>query len=287
MSRRLIAIEADWHSNNRFGLMQPETILESQGANGGVEEFSPELAPVQQFLYELRSQNIEKLKELAGDDEIVFFHLGDPAQGFKHNGQFVQNTEYDEISIAFANAKPIFSLPNVTTGRFVVGTEAHEGIGGSATKILSRMLHAEFPDADIKYIYHGFANVDGITIDYTHHGPTTGIRKWTEGNQLGHYLKDILITDLLDGKTPARYYFRGHVHRLGWETRRVRRDGEWITGDIIVVPSMCDMGAFARQITRSENRITNGMVVLEIIDGKLLDIHWFVVTRDLRSRETI
>jgi hypothetical protein len=131
---------------------------------------------------------------------------------------------------------------------------------------LSRLLKLEFPDVDTEYIYHGFADVDSITADYAHHGPTTGIRLWTEGNQLRHYLKDIMLTDLLDGKMPAQFVFRGHVHRLGWETVHIRRRGEWITSHIIVVPSMCGMGAFARQVTRNESRITNGMVVLEIIE---------------------
>jgi hypothetical protein len=250
-------------------------------------EYKPSVVPVQKFLWELREQNIEKLKELAGDDQIIFFHLGDPAQGFKHNTEYVSNTEANQHAIAVANAEPLFEIPNLTHGRFVIGTEAHEGIGGSGVRILYERLQDKFPSKDIKAIYHGYANVQGITIDYTHHGPTTGIRKWTEGNQLRHYLRDIMITDILNGKEPAQLHFRGHVHRRGWETVRVEMEDRWVSSDIMVVPSMCDMGAFARQITRSENRITNGMVALEIVDGQLLDTHWWTVTRDLRSREQL
>ncbi len=285
MKRKIVAVEADWHSNNRYGLLNPNTFLYSDD-NG---RYRTSVVPVQEFLWELRTQNIEKLKELAGKDDIYFFHLGDPAQGFKHNTEYVSNTEINQHAIVVSNAQPILSIPNVKVARFVIGTEAHEGIGGTSTRLLYEAMQREFPKIDIEAIYHGFADIDGQTLDYTHHGPTTGIRKWTEGNQLRHYCKDIMMDDLLNGRTPPRYIFRGHVHRKGWETVHLEIDKHpfYVTSDIMVVPSMCDMGAFARQITRSENRITNGMVVMEIVDGNMYDLHWFVVTRDLRMRELL
>ena len=283
MNRKIIAIEADWHSNNRYGLLNPETLLYSDDDG----EFEPSVVPVQKFLWELRQQNLEFLKEIAGKDDIYFIHLGDPAQGFKHSTEYVSDTLANQQAITIANARPVFDIPNVKVGRFVIGTEAHEGVGGSHTRMLYELLQAEYPDVDIAALYHSFIDFDGTTFDCTHHGPTTGIRTWTEGNQLRAYLKDIMITDHMNDRVPPRYVFRGHVHRRAWETVRIALDRDFLISDIIVVPSMCDMGAFARQITRSENRITNGMVVMELIDGMVIDIHWLTVTRDMRKREVL
>lgn len=284
MRRIIVAVEADWHSNNRYGLLNPDTYLYSD--DGGM--YSPSSVPVQEFLWELRTQNLEKLRALADGDPIFFFHLGDPTQGFKHKTELVSNAPVNETRIAMSNARPVLQIPNVEVARFVIGTEAHEGVGGSSVRQLYDRLSVEFPMVDIDCIYHGFADIDGQTVDYTHHGPTTGIRKWTEGNQLRYYCKDIMIDDLLNGREPPRYLFRGHVHRKAWETVRIELDhDQFVTSDIMVVPSMCDMGAFARQITRSENKITNGMTCLEIYDGELLKVHWLTVTRDLRKREIL
>lgn len=283
MKRKIVAIEADWHSNNRYGLLNPETLLFSDDFG----EYETSVVPVQKFLWELRQQNLKLLKEIAGRNDIHFIHLGDPSQGFKHNTEYVSDTIANQARITIANARPIFDIPNVKTGRFIIGTEAHEGVGGSHTRMLYEDLQNRYPKKDIRAYYHSFIDFGGDTFDCTHHGPTTGIRSWTEGNQLRYYLKDIMMTDHMNGRIPPRYVFRGHVHRRAWETVRIMLDNDILTSDIIVVPSMCDMGAFARQITRSENRITNGMVVMELYGGKLVDIHWLTVTRDLRKREVL
>lgn len=283
MKRQIVAIEADWHSNNRYGLLNPGTLLYSDDEG----EYQVSAVPVQKFLWELREQNLKMLQEIAADDDIAFIHLGDPSQGFKHNTEYVSNTLINQHAITVENARPVFDIPNVKIARFIIGTEAHEGVGGSYARLLYDHLKMEFPTVNIRALYHSFLDFGGDTFDCTHHGPTTGIRTWSEGNQLRAYARDIMMVDHMNGRVPPRYMFRGHVHRRAWETVRISLDKEWLVSDIIVVPSMCDMGAFARQITRSENRITNGMVVMELIDGRLVDIHWLTATRDMRTREVL
>ena len=55
---------------------------------------------------------------------------------------------------------------------------------------------------------------------------------------------------------------------------------------MIVLPSWCGMTEYARQATKSEFELTNGLVAFEIDKGKL-SIQPIVTTLDLRVRETV
>ena len=162
------------------------------------------------------------------------------------------------------------------------GTGSHTFREGSATALVTQALRERYPDVDVRRVRHGLATVAGVRVDYTHHGPSAGIREWTEGNQLRYYAKSAVIGDVLRGKRPPRLIFRGHFHEWMRETVRVAKR---YTADIILLPSLCGMGEYGRQATGSKPRITNGMVAVEVEGGRVLTVHPLVHELDLRTEE--
>jgi hypothetical protein len=222
---------------------------------------------------------------LADGDPIFVFHVGDLTQGDTYPHQLVSTRMADQILIAAANMREWVQHDNVDALRLVAGTGSHIFREGSSTVLVSEMLQSD--EVDVGVIGHGLADVRGIKIDYAHHGPSIGIRRWTEGNQLRYYLKSLMLEEITHGDLPPRLVFRAHFHELWRETVRLRLGNEWLVADIILLPSYCGMGEYGRQATRSKNVISNGLVAVEIEDGDLVQIHNFERQVDLRTEESL
>lgn len=291
-TRKIVLVFADSHGGHKLGLMNPAVELYEEDENGRLVRWHPRPGPVQEYLWENYIQDVDNVKQLAGDDPIVVIHGGDICQGNKYPQQLVGTRMADQILIAVANFAPIFALPTLSAVRLVQGTGAH-GFGEASAEILvAEQLCSMHPNLDIMALRHGLANVDGVSIDYAHHGPSTGIRIWTEGNQLRYYAKSIMLQELARGNEPPRVVLRSHYHKAMWETVRVRRDDvngivTFWTADFLVLPAYCGLSEHGQQVSQSKYLITDGMVALEIVDGELFKIHPFARTQDLRTEEVL
>lgn len=281
--RFLILIETDMHGNHRYGLLNPTTRLVDDDG----EEYKPEMTKTQKFLHKLRVKNVGKLLALAGDDDIHYINIGDQVQGYKHPTDLVSSKRSDQFLIARGNMSFIAGIDNVKSIRCAVGTQAHDGHLGSEAQTLQQIYKEEYPDKDIETVWHGVVNINGVTVDYAHHGPPVGRRSWTKANSAWHYLRSEMKDELDSGNQPPDLYVRGHVHSQVEVSYTEFRRGKKYQSNLIVVPAMCGISAYARQSTRSIPRITNGCACIEVINGKIHDIYWWTVTSDLRKSETI
>lgn len=254
---------------------------------GDQYQMTPELTATQKYLWQLREENIAALVDKAKGERIDYLHAGDQTQGNKYATQLVSTALIAQFEIAFANAQPVLDIDNLATARFVHGTASHEFMEGSTGGLLQKMYTLAYPEKNIKHTWHSLLDFDGFTIDLAHHGPFPGSRKWLEGNIARYYLRDKMYDDLLAGKEPPMLFIRGHYHAKVWETLRMTTNGGWHTSHLIVVPSMCGMGVYARQATRSGHRISNGMVIIEHDQGRIIDIDWKVKTLDIRTKEVL
>lgn len=279
MNRFIIAQESDRHGGNKLGLMNPDVVLEDLQKNGTVRLYKPNISESQRELWKLELENVEKLKQLAGKDKIHYIEDGDATQGIKHPAELVSDRLADQITIAVANAKPIFGLKNLKTARFAVGTGAHNFGQGSADILVVNQLKALYPKLDIDLCYHGLAHYGDFTVDFSHHGPYTGSREWLKGNVARYYLQSLMIAAIKHGQKPPDLVVRGHYHVPVIET--VRLNG--FTSTIVVSPSMCMVDDFAHQAAKSPDSVSCGMFVYEVVNGKLLDIHQFTRTYDTRT----
>lgn len=282
---KYIYLEADIHSNNKWGLLQPGTLIEDVAPDGTIFYEEPELNPEQEFLYEVRANALKGVKEIVGKKPLCYVFLGDAHQGYKHRGIYVSQISSAATQIMIENFRPVFKQLNVAKAEILFGTEAHDGLAHSHIRSLTSALRQEFQKTEIKMSWHTDLDVDGYVINCSHHGSGQGTRNWLRGNEMRYYLKSLMEDYRDTGKTPPNLVARGHFHGFHWETIRKFLPGGWQISDMILVPSLCGMGAFAKQITKSRTDIVNGSILLEIEDGRLKDMHEFVVYRDLIRKE--
>ena len=287
--RVIILCVADTHAGNKLGLMNPAVELLEQDESGEFAPVRPPLGPLQKRLWKWFTKDVEAVAGLAGEDEIIYLHQGDVVQGHKHMSLQVGNgSQSNQLLIAIANQIPILGLPNIRQARFIAGTAAHDGIGAAAVVSLLQVLKMQYPAIRFKALYHGVLNVDGFTLDYAHHGPAGGSRKWLEGNSLLWYLRDIVLKEWTERcQVAARVHTRAHVHVFRQATYHATLKGEQHQFDAILLPSWCGMGDFAYKVTRSEPVQTFGMIALEVVGGELVKVHQFIHSLDLRVKEDL
>jgi hypothetical protein len=167
----------------------------------------------------------------------------------------------------------------------VAGTDTHEVGEGSAMIATASTMQAQYPRVQTTPLYHGLLEIAGIRIDCAHHGPMPGRYKHLAGNVATWYLRDLMITELIDGNCPPDLVLRGHYHEYTPIDWRVESKGRWYKSMLAVAPAMsllrqCD---YVRKVTRSGYKTTVGMLFYEIIDGNIIE-HPRVQVRDIRTK---
>jgi hypothetical protein len=257
--------------------MNPDVILEDLERNPSF--YTPNPTESQKELWKLELENVEKIKHLAGKDDIYYIEDGDPTQGIKHPASLVSTRVADQITIAVANSIPIYGLKNLKAAHYAVGTGAHNLGQGSADKLVTDQLQLKYPKIPINLCYHGLINYGNFVVDIAHHGPYTGSREWLKGNVARYYLQSMMLGAIKRGENPADLVIRGHYHEPVIEPVRMNHK----TSHIVVSPSMCMVDDFAHQAAKSPDSVTVGMFVYEIVNDKLLEIHEFTKTFDTRT----
>lgn len=288
MKRTLIAVFSDPHGGHKLGLCNPNTIIEDD-STGEIKETSPVLSDAQILLSEVYSKGIEETNKLAGKDEVILICLGDVTQGNKYISEQMTTRIADQITIAEYNFFPWYDqIKNIRTVRLAKGTDGHEFGEGSAAIEVAKYLRAKYPRIDTRVVYHGLLRTKGgIFIDYSHHGPPTGKRNWLKGNEARYYLRSLMMDEISAGNTPPHIVLRGHFHDYVKEYLSIRTNGHEYESWITVIPSMDMISGFARQKGQSPYRVTNGIIVYELLDNRVHDIHYFGTTTDVRTFEEI
>jgi hypothetical protein len=292
--RRIIVVASDWHCGHKLGLFNPETELYEDEVDGVESKIDHELSVFQEYLwYDIWLKVIDQVKRLADGDPIGLIVNGDITQGKKHPEQLVTTSIANQFLIADAALKPwADKVPTLSLIRFAFGTASHIFEEGTSPVLVSRLFKRSYPKINTAVVRHGLLDVLGMKIDYAHHGPSQGIREWTKGNQLRYYLKSVMAGYFKNGQDPPDVVYRSHYH---YPHREIVSD--FVAGDnghprtvesrIYLTPSMCGMNDYAYRATRSNSKIYNGIMVLEIENGRIVDDHLdeFVWMLDLRTEE--
>lgn len=287
MKRVILAYATDKHGGHRLGLLNPETVLEYEDRKGNLVEYNPDLLDFQKYLWELHEKHIKEIQKLAGKDEIVVFEGGDSTAGNKYPHEQISTRISDQFDIAAWNLRPWCELKNVKIARIAKGTGAHSFGEGTSEVTLQRILKGWYPKKDIRTVYHGLAKIAGLTVDYAHHGPTTGSRNWLKGNEARYYMKSLVQDEIDLGNTPPDLILRGHYHEYVEEYLVKLFQGARYKVQLNIVPSYCGIDDYSRKITKSKYILHLGMVAYEIIDGKILDTYPLFETIDIRTKERL
>ena len=287
MKRTIFVIVSDLHGGHRHGLLNPATELHEYDEEGNiVKDFHPQLNPVQEYLWKIYTAQIDWIKKMSGTDDIVLCFNGDMTTGNFHDDLLTSDRMADQIVIAMSNSEPWYELPNLKAVRYIKGTGVHVFGEGSSELLLGLISSKSHPDVDCKVSDHSLLTVNGMQMDISHHGPPPGSRKWLEGNECRYYLRDLMMRDLLEGKTPPRMVFRGHYHTYAQEQLTIS-NGTFHTSTLVLTPSFTFPNGYTRKVIKSPSRVTHGMVVTEIVDGQPLKIHPLVKTIDIRTKEIL
>lgn len=278
-----LVVYSDPHADFKYGLMNPQVTLYDEDKEGNLVPYSPKPTATQEYLWSLQKDKIiPEVIEYSRGTDIVMLNLGDLTHGNHFMNELVSTRQSDQIEIALANLQPWYELPNLIRVRFAVGTEAHEFGEGTATHLVANSLAREHKNIDTRAVNHGLITLNGVTIDYSHHGPGSGLRVWLEGNNALWYLRDRMIREILNGYAPPNLYLRGHVHTY---TNVVHNIDEH-ESRLIICPPMCVMTGFARKATKSNYLVRNGAVLFRITaDGQLSKPHPVIEEIDLRTKE--
>jgi hypothetical protein len=282
--RTILLVLGDTHSGHKLGLMAPDTALYDQDELGNVISYIPELTAFQKYLWdEVFIPGIDQVNQWAKGDPVVILHGGDICHGNKYPEQLVSTRLDDQYEIAIKALGYLLNIRNIRSIRLIFGTASHEFGEGSAALRISQQLSISYPETDIKAIYHGLADVDGVMVDYAHHGPGKGIRIYLHGNNARYYLTDIILKCVVNGEIPPDLVLRHHTHQKIYETVRM---GNY-QSRILVVPSLCGLGDYGQKVSRSDFELTVGMFAFEIVDGKLKGELDLTTKLDLRTREKL
>jgi len=278
-----LVVLSDIHSGHKLGLLNPDTELFD---NNSKKPYKPPITEAQEYLWELYMYGLGEIKQITKGKDVYVLILGDVTHGNKHQDQTISTRMADQISIARSALRPTIQMKNVKAVRFAIGTGSHEFGEGSSALLLEEIMKEEYKGKDIKLVTHGLLNVGGKLIDYAHHGPGVGMRSWLHGNNLRFYLRDILLREERAGNKKPDLVLRGHVHGLAFESLYEVENNSLVKRSIMIVPSMCMMGEFARQVTRSQHIVTNGIVAFHI-NGNISDPNVFVQSLDIRLKEEL
>jgi len=285
--KRLILVGlSDTHAGHKLGLCNPNVLLQ-QIENGEVKWASPQISETQKWMWETYQWGIEEIKTLAGKDDIVLIHNGDPTHGKAGFLDLMSSRMSDQVLIAESNFEEWTKLKNLRAIRFAVGTGIHEMGEGSTSLLINNYLTGKYPKLNTNVVYHGVLSLGDFAVDFSHHGPNTGSRAWLTGNEMRYYLRSIMMKELMEGKKPADLYLRGHYHTYVREYLEIAANGNVYESWIVLLPGFTFKDDYTRRATRSEYKQTVGMVAFELLDGHLYRTHKLAKTIDIRTREIL
>ncbi len=291
IERKLLAVFSDTHAGDKYGLLNPDAkmLIDTPTDDGGTEvkEWPVQPNPFQAWLWDKYQKNIKATMDLADGDPVMVVHNGDLTQGWKYPSEMLEDMGA-QMLLGSANMEPWFKYPNVKWFKLIWGTASHIFGNGSAPRIIHQLLKRSHPKVDITLNKHTLLEFGGVLFDIAHHGPSGGIRNWTRGNVARYYLTSLMADYVDDNKRPPDVVVRSHFHTK-IEEYVVKFYKKWgrIRSEFVLTPSYQGINEYTRQVTRSVGKVSNGHVVFEVIDGRVIDTHWFEDVRDIRELEVV
>jgi hypothetical protein len=178
---------------------------------------------------------------------LVTVHLGDIIDGLQHGNVQALPELIDQENEACELLKPI---RNISDGGFFVclGTEAHAGAAAQSEQRVAREVGAT------KAAWSITLEVDGYTIDCSHHGRAGG-REWT--SSAANMAVEVVVEYLSRGCEAPRFILRGHRHVIddsGEKLRGVRA---------ICLPSWQLKNAYGWRVAPGMRTDIGGLVIMD------------------------
>ena len=263
-------VRSDAHSGHREGHCSPDTELaDDVPMQGNTGTHKANLTATQQAIYKVGEDALLWVKNYCEGYQKWYIDLGEVMQGNKHI-ENLQTADMDEQkTIAVDTIKPFLSV--CKGARFLQATSWHEGSNGANSKAVASQLKAHYKSKDIQRMNKLRVRINGITIQFSHHGVNTSKYKHLEGNAAYNASKNMLNESLIENESCPDLVMSAHCHKPSWGTSHVLSEGQYHTCSWAVSAPMCGPGAYSRQVA-NPNAYYIGMNIVQVVDGKLLHI---------------
>lgn len=288
--RQIVVVLSDTHADYKFGLLPPGIELQALDESSETSPnkiWIPSLTSTQEKLWEWYLEDKKEILKLAGKDDMYLLHIGDVTQGNVLPKQLlVSGVMKHQYKIAEEVIMEYAKLKNLKGGRLIKGTGVHGGGSGTAEMVVAESL-SDKTGKDFKSWHHMIFDLYGVRFDIAHHGVNNSAREWLEGNTLRYYMRDLTSRHLKNGDKPSDIILRGHYHDRKIEVwiEHLKDKTVWVWGAICPAYALF-MDDYTLKATKSKPYMTAGTLAVEIIDGKIKDIHDLVHTVDIRRKES-
>lgn len=252
MSGVLIAITSDLHAGSTVGLCPERVELDDGGAY--------EASRAQQWLWGLWIGYWEWVDNLryAHDAELWCEFNGDLVDGNHHGTTQVLSGNPTVQGLVFDACIRVPLALDPQRLFFVRGTSAHTGPSSASEERIALGLKRDGrpvegdPDTQCASWYHLPMEVEGVRLDFAHHGRGFG-RPWTKGTGIGTLAAQIFFEHCNDGVPYPHLAFRSHYHRHNdsgdqYRTRVIQTPAWQLATDYVhkvAAESLADIGGVA------------------------------------------
>lgn len=275
-------ISADWHAGHINGVLAPGTKLLYDDPGEPVKEFTPTLTGGQDRIFNI-TQNVFSYIETVGVDiPVCVIQVGDVVNGNNYTETLVSSRMAHQIAIARGYLDEFHNRLNMAGFYTVHGTDVHVFGEGSAEELIAEYAREKYHIESIS-ASHMLLNIGGVRFDISHEGPNAG-EAWLAGNAARGYLRRRMMEDMdCLGREPADVYVRAHVHGFADVYDTIERNKHFYHSRLVICPAMCIPNSYARRVTRSINYYRLGMLLAEVVDGRLIGITPLLQTYDVRN----
>lgn len=209
----VIAVTSDQHAGSTVALCPPKILLDDGG------EYHASKA--QLWVWEKWLAYWERVRQVQQEHDAALWQVfnGDAVEGHHHRNTHVIANNPNAQALVWTEAVrvPLALGPEKV---FVVrGTEAHVGAEGSAEERIAEGLWRDKRpvvrdmDSGAASWWHLRMQVDGLFLDFTHHG-RTGQREHTRASNATLHAHDIFLSHAKNGERHPDLCIRSHYHRF-------------------------------------------------------------------------
>ena len=277
-----VVVTSDHHIGSTIGLCPPEVYLDDGG------EYKPTKLQTEAWKFWDKDFWPFVWSRAKSRKTILVFN-GDLVDGDHHaTNQIWTKSVFEQVRVA----TDIFvKLTERADASYIVrGTAAHVQPSGTAEEAIAQKLKStrvSGASVGARSIYHLMLNVYGVEMNIAHHGPSSGRRIWTYGNELRSYTRTIVLDALISrGKGEnvvlPDVLIRSHVHHKIDEP--CKDYGHACRS--FITPAWQWKTEYAHGIVSHEDIADVGGLIVDIDDGEVTNAEFRILPISQSSRAT-
>lgn len=231
--RAVVVACGDEHCGHPFALCHPDPWTD---ANEQVHTPNS----LQEAIWRHWEESWARVGQMRRGARLIIIRMGDAVEGIHHGTtQLDTARRIEQEAIHVRCWRRALELCNFRTGRDhllgLVGTVDHVGPAGESDERILRALLCTEAGAGRMIRERLRLNVNGVTIEAWHKGPSPGRRDWTRPNTVQATLRSYMYCNLRRGAAPTRYYLWGHYHE--WTTAVLQDNDGKIVSEGMICPA--------------------------------------------------